>query len=56
MLVNAAFTLYTAGVAETPKEGFERASESIDSGQAAQKLAQLAALSQGRINDQESSG
>ena len=47
VLVNAAFTLYTAGVAETPKEGFEQASESIDSGQAAQKLAQLAALSQG---------
>ena len=47
VMVNAAFTLYTAGAVPTPREGFELAGESIDSGQATQKLTELAALSQG---------
>lgn len=45
VLVNAAFTLYTAGKAGTPQEGFALAEESIASGNATAKLDALAAAS-----------
>ena len=45
VLVNAAFTLYTAGKADTPQEGFALAEESIASGNATAKLDALAAAS-----------
>lgn len=48
VLVNAAFALYTSGKATTPEEGFSLAKESIDSGNATQKLTALAALSQNK--------
>lgn len=45
VLVNAAFTLYTAGKANTPQEGLSLAEESIASGNATAKLDALAAAS-----------
>ena len=42
--LNAAFALVAAGVAKEPREGLALATESIDSGAARQKLAQLAEL------------
>ena len=39
--LNAAFALYTAGIADTPKEGFKMALESIKNGKALEKLNDL---------------
>lgn len=41
VVLNAAFGLYVAGIAKTPKEGIVRAIESIDSGKAAAALEAL---------------
>ena len=44
ILANAGAALYVAGVADSPSEGVERARESIDSGNAAEKLDELREL------------
>ncbi len=46
LVLNNAFTLYVAGVANSPEEGVTLAQETIDSGAATQKLAEFAAASQ----------
>ncbi len=46
VLLNAAFGMVAAGLAKTPGEGLEKAVDSIDSGAAARKLANLVEASQ----------
>lgn len=47
VMINAAFTIYSAGIVDNPRDGLELAKESIDSGKALKKLEELAQLSNG---------
>ena len=47
VLLNAGATLYIGGLADSIKDGIEKAKESIDSGKAAQVLEKMAAMSCG---------
>lgn len=47
VLLNAGATLYIGGLADSIKDGIEKAKESIDSGKAAQVLEKMAAMSYG---------
>ena len=45
LVINNGYALYVGGVAASPQEGMEKAQETIDSGRAAEKLAEFAVAS-----------